>query len=116
VQTSRDAYVYCYLQDENAKITRFYPNRFARDPLVPAARPLALPGKMRFQLVMKTPGAKESIACFATPRDVLGQLPESVVGVDFEPLPVASMQQVRQAFAAVSGTQLAQESFHVQAK
>jgi hypothetical protein len=116
VQPNRDAYVYCYLQDENARITRFYPNRFARDPLVPAARPLSLPGKMRFQLVMKTPGAKESIACFATPRDVLAQLPESVVGVDFEPLAVGSMQQVRNAFAAVSGGQLAQETFHVQAK
>jgi Domain of unknown function (DUF4384) len=108
--------VYCYLQDENAKITRFYPNRFARDSLVPAVRPLSLPGKMRFQLVMKSPGAKESIACFATSRDVLAQLPEAVVGVDFEPLAVSSMQQVRNAFAAAAGTALAQENFHVQAK
>ena len=116
VQPSRDAHVYCYLQDENAKITRFYPNRFAKDSLVPAARPLALPGKMRFQLVMKSSGAKESIACFATPRDVLAQLPEGVVGVDFEPLAVASMQQVRNAFAAAAGAALIQETFHVQAK
>jgi hypothetical protein len=116
LQPSRDAHVYCYLQDENAKITRFFPNRFAKDSLVPAARTLVLPGKMRFQLVMKSPGAKESIACFATPRDVLAQLPESVVGIDFEPLAVGSMQQVRSAFAAAGGALLAQETFHVQAK
>lgn len=116
VQPTRDAYVYCYLQDENAKITRFYPNRFAKDPLVPAAKPLAVPGQMRFQLVMNSKGVKETIACFATQRDVMADLPKGVVGVDFEPLPVASLEQVRSAFVNTSGGAVAQETFHVQAK
>jgi len=113
LQPTRDAHVYCYLQDEDAKIRRFYPNRFARDSLVSASQALALPGAMRFQLVMNDKGVKETIACFATPRDVLQQLPNAVVGVDFEALPAASLDQVREAFVSASGGTLAQEVFHV---
>ena len=116
VRPTRDAHVYCYLQDESAKITRFYPNRFSRDSLVSASKPLVLPGPMRFQLVMNSKGVKETIACFATQRDVMADLPKGVVGVDFEPLPVASLEQVRSAFVNTSGGAVAQETFHVQAK
>ena len=116
VRPTRDAHVYCYLQDETTKITRFYPNRFSRDSLVATAKPLLLPGPMRFQLMMNAKGAKETIACFATQRDVMADLPKGVVGVDFEPLPVASLEQVRSAFVNTSGGAVAQETFHVQAK
>ena len=116
IRPSRDAYVYCYLLDEKAKVTRFFPNRFAKDPLIQTAQPLQLPGKMRFQLAIKSRGARETITCFATPRDVMAQLSENVVGTDFEPLPVNSLEQVRAAFAAASGGAVAQEILHVQAK
>jgi len=116
IRPSRDAYVYCYLLDEKAKVTRFFPNRFAKDPLIQTAQPLQLPGKMRFQLAIKSRGARETITCFATPRDVIAQLSENVVGTDFEPLPVNSLEQVRAAFAAASGGAVAQEILHVQAK
>lgn len=116
VQPSRDAFVYCYLQDENQRITRFYPNRFARDPFVPAARPVALPGRMRFQLAMNKPGAKETIACFATGRELLAELPASVVGIDFEPLPATTLGQIRSAFNQHAGGTLAEEILHVQAQ
>jgi hypothetical protein len=115
VQPSSDAHVYCYLQDEHAKITRFYPNRFARDSLVSAAGPLPLPGRMRFQLAMTTKGAKETIACFATRRDVLSDLPAQVAGTDFEPIAATTMDQVRAAFAGVTRGAMAQETLHVQA-
>ena len=36
VRANRDAYVYCYIQDETSRITRFYPNRFAQDSLLAA--------------------------------------------------------------------------------
>ncbi|MFN0303141.1 MAG: DUF4384 domain-containing protein [Burkholderiales bacterium] len=115
VNTTGDAYVYCYLQDEAAKITRFFPNRFTKDALVPASTTLALPGTSRFKLFMNNKGLKETIACFATPRDVLSTLPAQVVGRDLEPLPVASLDQVREAFQNVSSGSLAQEIFHVNA-
>ena len=116
VRPTRDAYVYCYLQDETAKIMRFYPNRFAKDSLVQASKPLSLPGQMRFQLVMNAKGVPETIACFATQRDVLADLPKGVVGVDFEPLPVSTLEQIRGAFVNTTGGAFAQEIFHVQAK
>jgi hypothetical protein len=116
VRPSEDAYVYCYLQDENARITRFYPNRFAKDALVPAAQPLRLPGAMRFELVMNSKGVKETVSCFATRRDVSVALPGQVVGTDFEPLAVRSIDPIRNAFAAASGGAVVEESFHVQAK
>ena len=116
VRPSRDAYVYCYLLDEQAKVTRFFPNRFAKDPLITAAQALQLPGRMRFQLAIKSRGARESITCFATTKDVIARLSDSVVGIDFEPLPVSSLEQVRAAFVAAAGGALAQEILHVQAK
>jgi hypothetical protein len=108
--------VYCYLQDENARITRFYPNRFAKDSLIASVKPVALPGPMRFALTMNGKGKPETVACFATPRDVSPQLPPSVVGVDFEPLPVASLDQLRGAFSVASAGSMTQEVLHVQAK
>ena len=114
--SSQDAHVYCYLQDEEAKVIRFFPNRFARDSRIAAAQPLALPGAMRFQLTMNTKGVPETISCFATPRDVMAALPQALVGTDFEPLPGATLETIRAAFVKVSGGTLAQENFRVQAK
>jgi hypothetical protein len=116
LKPSQDAHVYCYLQDEAQKIRRFFPNRFARDSLVPSAQAMQLPGPMRFQLVMNDKGVNETVMCFATPRDVMQQLPPNAVGVDFEALPVASLDQLRDAFKQASGGLLAQEVFHVQPK
>jgi Domain of unknown function (DUF4384) len=116
VKPTRDAHVYCYLQDETSRITRFYPNRFSKDSLVLASRPLALPGPMGFQLVMNPKGVTETIACFATQRDVIAELPKGVVGVDFEPLAVPGLEQLRSAFISATHGAVAQESFHVQAK
>lgn len=113
---SQDAHVYCYLQDEDGKIVRFFPNRFTRDSRIAAAKPLTLPGPMRFQLSMNSKGVPETVSCFATPRDVMPSLPQALVGIDFEPLPGASLDMIHAAFAKASGGTLAQENFHVQAK
>ena len=116
VRPTRDAYVYCYLQDETARIMRFFPNRFSRDALVPAGRPLLLPGPMRFQLTMNSKGVPETIACFATQKDVSTALPGNLVGTDFEHLVVGSIDQIRSAFARASGGDAAEETLRVQAK
>ena len=113
---SQDAHVYCYLQDEESKVIRFFPNRFARDSRIAADQPLTLPGAMRFQLTMNTKGVPETISCFATQRDVMASLPQALVGTDFEPLPGATLESIRGAFLKASGGTLAQENFRVQAK
>jgi hypothetical protein len=71
---------------------------------------------MRFQLTMNPKGVPETISCFATPRDVMASLPQTLVGTDFEPLAGATLGLIRAAFEKASGGTLAQENFHVQAK
>jgi hypothetical protein len=115
IRPNRDAHVYCFLQDEKRQITRFFPNRFQRDSRVPDAG-LQLPGPMRFKLLMNPQGVTETVTCFATERDVLPELPAALNAGDFNPLPVASLDQVRSAFVKASGGTLAHESFELRAK
>ena len=116
IKPNRDAHVYCYLQDEKRQVTRFFPNRFQRDSRVQTAAGLQLPGAMRFELTMNTRGVPETVACFATERDVLAELPPGVNGNDFQPLPVGTLDQVRQAFIKASGGTLAQDSLELRTR
>jgi hypothetical protein len=116
VQPSRDAHVYCYLRDETARITRFFPNRFGKESLVRAAEPLALPGRMPFELAMQRAGADETIACFAAPKDISAQLPVGLFGKDFEPLAVQSLDAVHAAFASAAGATLAHQTLNVRTR
>src|SRR3569623_391452 len=113
VRTSRDAYVYCFMHDEHNQVQRFFPTRFTQDALVPAGKPLQLPGAMRFQLMASESGKQEAVGCFASPADVYPTLPEVARGTDFEPLPAKSLDDVQQAFAAVSGPSLAQAYYRI---
>jgi len=116
VRTSHDAHVYCYLQDETRRILRFYPNRFSKSALVKANAPLEIPGRMRFEIIANSHNVAETVACFASERDVMSKLPASVVGSDFAGLPATSLDQVRSAFAGLAGDTLAQASFRVELK
>jgi peptidoglycan hydrolase-like protein with peptidoglycan-binding domain len=116
IQPSRDAHVYCFLQDEKRRIVRFFPNRFQHDSRVAQAEGLQLPGAMRFEITMNTRGVTETVACFATEREVLPLMPATVNAGDFEPLPIGSLEQLRSAFAKVADGVLAQESFQIQPK
>jgi hypothetical protein len=113
VRPSRDAFVYCFHQDENRRIARFFPNRWQRDSRVASSAGLQLPGPMRFEIVMNPRGVVETVSCFATERDVLAQLPAGMNGGDFAPLAVASLDQVRSAFAKLTGGAMAHESFQM---
>jgi hypothetical protein len=113
LRPSRDAYVYCFHQDEHRQVRRFFPNRFQADARVNAAAGLQLPGAMRFELRMNAQGAKEAVSCFATERDVLGALPATVAGGDFTPLAV-SLEQVREAFVRASAGAMAHELLALQ--
>jgi len=116
VKPARDAHVYCYLRDESSKVQRFYPNRFARDSLVRAETALKLPGSSRFQLVAAKKGRSETVACFATERDVLASMSPAVAGTDLANLDVSSLDEVRDAFMRASDGRAAQAYFRVQGK
>jgi hypothetical protein len=117
VTPSQDAHVYCYMQDEARRVMRFYPNRFSPNARITAAAPLEIPGPMRFEIVANARQVPETIACFASERDVLADLPKAVVGTDFEKLPAASLEQVRSAFGRLPSAEPAAEArFEVQFK
>jgi hypothetical protein len=116
VRPSRDAHVYCFLQDENRRITRFFPNRFQRDSRVSARAGVQLPGAMRFEITLNPQGVTETVSCFGTEQDVLAALPGELSGADFAALPVATLEQLRQAFLAVTDGTLAQESLALRAR
>jgi hypothetical protein len=68
---------------------------------------------MRFELRMNALGAKESVSCFATERDVLATLPANMAAADFTPLPV-SLEQLREAFVRASAGTMAHELLALQ--
>ena len=116
VSPSADAQIYCYLQDEARRVLRFYPNRFHTSALVKAGATQEIPGRMRFELVANTQGVTETVACFATPRDVLAELPAAVAGNDLTALPVGSLAEVKSAFERLGGSTLAEATLRVQPK
>lgn len=99
ITTDREAYVYCYLQDENDKIARVFPNRFAPNVLIKPGAGLQLPGQLPFGLVANGKGALETMACFATTADIGAALPPGAWGTDLEPLPVNGFDDIGGAFA-----------------
>jgi hypothetical protein len=65
---------------------------------------------------MNPRGVRETISFFATDRDVLAQLPAEVNATDFDPLPVASLDQIKSAFVKVANGAVAQDTFQIQPK
>lgn len=111
VRADRDAWVYCFLRDDTNTIQRFFPNRFTRDALVRAGQPLAIPGRMRFQLHASEKGIAETVACFGAPKDVFASLPAALKAPDFESLAKLSLEDVRAAFAQTAGSELGVATF-----
>jgi hypothetical protein len=116
VAPNRDAYVYCYWQDETKKIMRVYPNRFAKESKISAAQPLELPGRMKIQFFANDKHAPERVACFATEQDVTAGLPATVRGTDLEELQLKSLDQVRDAFNGASHGNMTAGYLDVQAE
>jgi hypothetical protein len=111
VTTAQDAYVYCYVQSPaTGKIQRIFPNRFVRDPRVPANTPLVLPGAQGFKFFAGGEGAKlQAVGCLATDREVYNDLPPTLRWGDFEDIRLATFEQIRDAFAQVSKAPVAME-------
>lgn len=116
VKLNRDAHVVCFLQDEKQAVRRIFPNRFRKDSRVSASQGLQLPGAMRFELRMNERKVGETVSCLASEQDVLPLLPPAISAVDFDPLPVRTLEQLREMFVSVTNNVLGQEYFHVEPK
>jgi hypothetical protein len=113
VAPSQDTHVYCYFESDDGSITRFFPNRFAPDSLVTSAAPVTLPGTMPFRLYASEQGLTERIACFTSPKPLMSKLPADVKGIDFESLPVRSLEQIQAAFEQIVGNDLGGRYFEI---
>jgi uncharacterized protein DUF4384 len=113
VQPSRDAYVYCFLLDEDRHVVRFFPNHFQREARVATASGLELPGKMPFEIALNSRGVSETVACFATERDVLARLPTAPGADSFAPQPFAALDEVRSALQDATDGVFAQASLEL---
>ena len=114
VTPSRNAYVYCFMQDENKQIARFFPNRFSKDALVAANRGIQLPNGKEFNIDVNTKGVQEQIICFATGKDVYADVVPVIGGGDIDvPTQVQTMAELRGAFEKVAGPTLGVGNFTV---
>lgn len=112
VRPERNAYVYCFMQDAQNAVMRFFPNRFNRDALV-AAGGLTLPQKNEFQITASKANERETVLCFATNRDVFPELPAALTAGDFEALPVGSLAEVRSGFQRLPDAGLGMAQFQI---
>ena len=116
VTTASDAYVYCYVQSPSTgKIQRIFPNRFVRDPRVPANTPLHLPGAQGFRFLAGGEGAKlQAVGCFAAEREIYNELPPTLRWGDFEDIRLGTFQEIRTAFEQVAQAPVALEGGTIQ--
>lgn len=99
LETTRDAFAYCYYQDALGNIARVFPNRFQPNAQVPAGSQLVVPGpNARFEIVFEQAGAREEIACIASELELGVKLPDALKLQDLTPLPVGSLDDVLAAF------------------
>lgn len=104
VAPSRDAYIYCFMQDENKKIARFFPNRFSKDALVSARSGIQLPNGKQFSIHANRKGVQEQIMCFGANRDVYPDVVAAIGGGDIDvPSQLQSLQQIQDVFQKAAG-------------
>lgn len=112
VTPSRDAYVYCFMQDENRKVARFFPNRFTKDALVSAKTGIQLPNGKQFSMQANNKGLQEHIMCFGTGKDVYANVVSAIGGGDIDvPTQIQSLNEIKSVFEKAAGPTLGVASF-----
>lgn len=98
VDMSAGGYLYCYFEDEDKNIQRFFPNRFQQNNYVESGSRLRLPGQLPFDMVATRSGKKETIACYASRENLYHRLPTVLKAYDFENLEVSSLNALSKVF------------------
>lgn len=112
VVPNRDAYVYCFMQDETGKIARFFPNRFSKDALVSAKKGLVLPNGNQFSINANNKGLQEQIMCFGSNKDLYAEVIPAIGGGDIDvPVQVKTLAQLKSVFEKAGGPALGVGAF-----
>ncbi len=113
VVSADSAYLYCYLNSNDGRIQRIFPNRFASQPRIEAGVPVRLPGTPRFALIAESGAQPERIGCIATPHEITNDLPEPLRRDDFADLGAKSFEEIVAVFTRTAQTPLAVASVSV---
>ncbi|MEO8104282.1 MAG: DUF4384 domain-containing protein [Betaproteobacteria bacterium] len=114
VTPSRDAYVYCFMQDDTRQIARFFPNRFTKDALVSSKKGIQLPGDKSFNIDVNTKGVQEQIVCFGANRDVFADVVPTIGGGDIDvPTPIKTIPELKSVFEKAVGPSLGVGNFTI---
>ena len=112
LRTGRDAFVYCFYVDTAGAVATVLPNphrpetpRFTAGTLHLLPDPAHDP--FRFVFTADTAG-EEMVACFATTRDVKGDLPRELFPNEIAPTPGLTLGRLRETFAGLADTTVAE--------
>lgn len=111
---SRDAHVYCYYADANGSVARIFPNRFQPDSHLTGGSPVQVPGdEAGFDIFLDHAGEDEEVACVASSRELALRLPEAMKQQDLTAIPVASVDDVIDAFRELGSDDLVEARLDV---
>lgn len=112
----QSSYLYCYFQDEDSNIQRFFPNRFQQNNFVEGGSRVQLPGEMPFDMVATTSGKDETIACFAAQQNLYHALPADLKSYDFENVKVGSLTELGRAFQKAGSGKVGEARFTIRTR
>lgn len=93
VETSQDAYVYCYYRDGHQRVMQVYPNPFQPTAYVRAHQPVSIPAAPHFTLLLDTPQTTEDVLCLASTEDLAIWLPQPLRAA-LTALPVTQLPEI----------------------
>ncbi|HYD97516.1 MAG TPA: DUF4384 domain-containing protein [Noviherbaspirillum sp.] len=106
VLLSQDSFMYCYLIDENGRISQFFPNPASPSAATKGGVKMRFPGNQPFRFVANGKSMTETVACYAAPQD-LGARPLANAGG------VANLNSLTDGFRKVAGTDVGVGVFNV---
>ncbi len=111
IRVSRAAWLYCFYLQSSGELLKIYPNGFAKPAALAAGRLHTIPGRIfPFEFTLTEPAGVDLVKCFASPRDVINDLPAPLRSPEVTPLPTGTAQRLRDVFARVGGAQISEAS------
>ncbi len=119
----RDAWLYCFYTDSDGQTIEVLPNPYQHDKtanfyaggklqLFPDTKRLPAPDPFELTINAKTQGI-EVFRCFATSRDVTGDLPAALRGVSLDPISVSYASRLKELFQSIAGVSLSSSKMTV---
>jgi peptidoglycan hydrolase-like protein with peptidoglycan-binding domain len=111
---SLDAHVYCYYADANGLVSRIFPNRFQPNSYLTGGDSIQVPGdEAGFDIYLDRASEDEEVACVASSRELALRLPEAMKQQDLTAIPVASIDDVIDAYRDLEADDLVEARMDV---